>query len=47
MLQMRQQAPEAPIGQGFILSARVKAVSMPQPSACASMSRAAGSMLCT
>ena len=45
MLQMRQQAPASPMGQGFILSARLNAVSMPQPSACASISRAAGSML--
>ncbi len=29
MLQMRQQAPDSPIGQGFISSARVKAVPMP------------------
>ncbi len=45
MLQMRQQAPFSPMGQGFIVSARLNAVSMPQSSACASISRAAGSML--
>ena len=45
MLQMRQQAPFSPIGQGFIVSARLNAVSMPQSSACASISMAAGSML--
>ena len=45
MLQIRQQAPESPMGQGFISSARVKAVPMPQPSAYRSISSAAGSML--
>ena len=43
--QMRQQAPDSPMGQGFMVSARENAVSIPQPSACASISRAAGSML--
>ncbi len=45
MLQMRQQAPFSPIGQGFMTSARLKAVSIPHSSACASISSAAGSML--
>ena len=43
--QMRQQAPDSPMGHGFMVSARENAVSSPQPSACASISRAAGSML--
>ena len=45
MEQMRQQAPLSPMGQGFMWSARLKAVPMPHSSACASMSSAAGSIL--
>ena len=45
MEQMRQQAPLSPMGQGFMWSARLKAVSMPHSSACASISMAAGSIL--
>ena len=45
MLQIRQHAPDSPMGQGFISSARVNAVPMPQPSAYCSISSAAGSML--
>src|SRR5450756_897450 len=45
MEQMRQQAPVSPMGQGFMASARLKAVSMPHSSAYASISSAAGSML--
>jgi hypothetical protein len=33
MLQMRQQAPDTPMGQGFISSAREKTVSTPHSSA--------------
>jgi len=45
MLQMRQQAPLSPIGQGFISAARENAVEMPCEAASSSISIAAGSML--
>ena len=45
MEQMRQHAPVSPMGQGFMWAARLKAVSIPHSSACASISMAAGSML--